>query len=65
MEISLERLRNSTLDFQISLIGTQFVTMSLLTFAFLSLCYTQDDFTHMALETWIKVVEGKVMALDR
>ena len=39
--------------------------MSLLTFAFLSLCYTQDDFTHMALETWIKVVEGKVMALDR
>lgn len=30
-----------------------------------SLCYTQDDFTHMALETWIKVVEGKVMALDR
>lgn len=30
-----------------------------------SLCYTQDDFTHMALETWIKVVEGKVIALDR
>ena len=30
-----------------------------------SLCYTQEDFTHMALGTWVKVVEGKAVALDR
>ena len=30
-----------------------------------SLCYTQEDFVHMALSTWVKIVEGKVIALDR
>ena len=30
-----------------------------------SQCYTQEDLVHMALETWVKIVEGKLIALDR
>lgn len=30
-----------------------------------SLCYTQEDFSHMALGTCVKVVEGKLTGLDR
>ena len=30
-----------------------------------SQCYIQEDLVHMALETWVKIVEGKLIALDR
>lgn len=30
-----------------------------------SLCYTQEDFSHMALGTCVKVIEGKLTGLDR
>ncbi|KAL9958773.1 hypothetical protein ACROYT_G035833 [Oculina patagonica] len=30
-----------------------------------SQCYTQEDLAHMALGTWVKIVEGKLIALDR
>lgn len=30
-----------------------------------SLCYSSDDFAHMALGTCVKVIEGKAIALDR
>ena len=37
----------------------------LLVCLYCSLCYSQDDFVHMSLSTWVRIVEGKVVALDR